>query len=100
MNKLKKRWGIKSNIQIGLIILIFALNGSVSAMLNRFLLDVLNITVDNLPNFIYYITYFIFLTILYFSLLAITSRLFGQSKFFREFAKRSLKPFGLQNFVL
>jgi ABC-type Na+ efflux pump permease subunit len=100
MNKLKKRWGIKSNIQIGLILLVFALNGSVSAILNRLLLKVLNITSDSLPNLIYYLIYFIVLTILYFSLLAITSRLFGQGKFFKDFAKRSLKPFGLQNFIL
>jgi hypothetical protein len=69
-------------------------------MLNRFLLRTLQINKDNSSTIIYYIIYFLFLTLVYFLLLSITSRVFGQGEFFRNFAKKSLKPIGLHRFIL
>jgi ABC-type multidrug transport system permease subunit len=100
MNRLKKHWGIKSNSQIAIIILVFACNGTLSAFINRFVLATLEINKNNLPKFTYWIIYILFLTIIYFFLLAVTSRVFGQVAFFRNFTKKSLKPLGLQRFIL
>lgn len=99
MEKLKNHWKINSNIQLITILIVFAVNGSVSAYLNRFLLSTLQITKENLPTLSFWIIYIVFLSIIYFGLLAITSRVFGQKKFFKEFAIKSLKPIGLHYFV-
>ncbi|MCF6349933.1 MAG: diacylglyceryl transferase [Flavobacteriaceae bacterium] len=100
MNKLKKHWGINSNTQAVIILLVFAVNGTLSALLSRFLLKTLQVNKANFSNLIYYIFSFLFLTLVYFLLLSITSRVFGQGDFFRNFAKKSLKHVGLHHFIL
>lgn len=100
MRKLKNRWNINSNTQLITILIVFAINGSISAYINRFLFSSLQITKENLPTFSYWVIYFVFISIIYFTLLALTSRVFGQKKFFKAFAIRSLKPIGLHYFIL
>ena len=99
MKKLKNHWQIQSNSQLITIFVVFAINGSASAYINRYLLNLLEITKDSLPTVSYWIIYVVFISIIYFALLAITSRVFGQKIFFKAFAIKSLKPIGLHHFV-
>jgi hypothetical protein len=95
MNKLKKRWGITSNFQLVVIFMVFAINGTVSAKISRFFLDLLVITQQNTPWYLYYILLIVLVLPLYPFLLMVFGYLFGQSQFFLPFAKKMLKSIGL-----
>lgn len=90
MENLKKRWNIQSNIQLVLIIIVFAINGTLSARLSYFLMDFLNLTKQNTPVFIYYFLFIILVMPVYPFLLMIIGYFFGQSSFFFPFAKKML----------
>ena len=98
MNKLKKHWGISSNTQLTLIIIVFAVNGSLSGLFTNPILNFFGISHENINKFLYSILYIIVVSIIYFILLIIVSKVFGQSSFFRKFAKKSLSPFGFGRF--
>jgi len=98
MNRLKKHWNISSNSQLILILLVFAVNGSLSGIITKPILTLLGIHAENTSIIIYWILYFIIISIIYFSLLIIISRIFGQTTFFRKFAKKSLSPLGFKWF--
>ncbi|HIE45193.1 MAG TPA: diacylglyceryl transferase [Flavobacteriaceae bacterium] len=98
MNRLKKHWNISSNSQLILILLVFAVNGSLSGIITKPILTLLGIHTENTSIIIYWILYFIIISIIYFSLLIIISRIFGQTTFFRKFAKKSLSPLGFKWF--
>jgi len=102
MEKLKKHWEIKSNLQLLLILFVFAINGSLSAFVTRSFFDFIHHTKENVSPLLYWLVYFITISIFYFLLLAITSRLFGKNTFpfFKKFAQKSLKPLGLSRFIL
>ncbi len=102
MEKLKKHWEIKSNLQLVLIIFVFAINGSLSAYVTRIFFVFIHHTKETVNPFLYWLVYFITISIFYFLLLAITSRIFGKNTFpfFKKFAKKSLRPLGLSRFIL
>ncbi len=102
MEKLKKHWEIKSNLQLVLIIVVFAINGSLSAFITKYFFEYINHDKYTVNPFFYWVVYFITISVFYFLLLAITSRTFGKItfSFFKKFAKKSLKPFGLSRFIL
>jgi len=96
MYKLKKRWDISSNTQLILIILVFAINGSLSGIITRPILYLLGINKNNFHQIIYLFTYLLVMTIVYFSILILVSRIFRQEVFFKKFAKKSLGPLGFK----
>jgi len=98
MNKLKNRWGISSNTQLGLILLVFAVNGSLSGIITQPILSFIGVSKNNVPFLLYWLLYILAISIVYFILLIIISKLFGQSSFFKKFAKRSLSPLGFKRF--
>ena len=95
MNKLKERWGIRSNFQIVIIFIVFAINGSLSAKISEFLMGLADITADNTAWYLYYPILLVLVLPLYPFMLMAFGYLFGQSGFFFPFAKRMLKGIGL-----
>ncbi len=95
MNKLKERWGITSNFQLAVIFIVFAINGSLSAKISAFLMDLLGLTKENLHWVVYYIILLVLVLPLYPFMLMAFGYLFGQSQFFFNFGKRMLKSMGL-----
>ncbi len=95
MIKLKDRWGITSNYQFVIIFIVFAINGSISAKISYFLIDLLGINLENTPWYLYYLLFIILVLPLYPFLLMVFGYVFGQSKFFSPFGKRILKSIGL-----
>ena len=95
MNKLKERWGIATVYQFILIIVVFAINGSVSARISSFLMKLIGINEDNTHWFIYYLILLVLVLPIYPFLLMGFGYLFGQSKFFFPFGKRMLSKIGL-----
>lgn len=91
MNKLKSRWGITSNFQLVIIIIVFAINGSLSAKISSFVLQEINITKENTNVILYYIILLVLVLPLYPFMLMCFGWLFGQSKFFTPFAKKMIR---------
>jgi MFS-type transporter involved in bile tolerance (Atg22 family) len=91
----RERWGIKHNYQLIMILLIFAINGSISARISGFLMDFLGINNENTPWVFYYLILILLVLPLYPFLLMGFGYLFGQSKFFFPFGKKLLKSIGL-----
>jgi hypothetical protein len=94
MGGLKQRWGLTSNFQLTLIIIVFAITGSASAWLSKPFCLWLGITKDDLG---YWFTPIRLLLIfpIYQVLLVAIGFLFGQFKFFWAFEKKMLKSMGL-----
>jgi hypothetical protein len=95
MKKLKERWGITSIYQLLLIIIVFAINGSLSARISSYFMNWIGINDDNTHWLIYYLIFILLVLPIYPFLLMGFGYLFGQSKFFFPFGKRMLDKIGL-----
>lgn len=94
MGGLKQRWGLTSNFQLTLIIIVFAITGSASAWLSKPFCLWLGITKDDLGFWFTPIRLLLIFPI-YQVLLVTIGFLFGQFKFFWAFEKKMLKSMGL-----
>lgn len=94
MNRLKKRWGITSNLQAIIILIVFAITGSASAYLSRPFCELLPITKEDFGGWFTLIRLLIIFPI-YQVLLVAIGTLFGQFRFFWDFEKKMLKNMGL-----
>ena len=95
MNKLKERWGISSNLDLVIIFIVFAINGSLSAKISSFVMGLIGITYENTHWFIYYFILFVLVLPLYPFMLMGFGYLFGQSRFFFPFGKRMIRSMRL-----
>ena len=99
--RLKKKWGIESDIQLTVIFIVFAITGSASAKLALPLLEFLGIQATDfeeipLGMFIYFLLRILIIFPIYQVLLIVVATLFFQFKFFWEFEKKILKRMGLK----
>jgi hypothetical protein len=95
MKKLNERWGITTIYQLLLIIIVFAINGSLSARISSYLMELIGISDENTHWFLYYLILLVLVLPIYPFLLMGFGYLFGQSKFFFPFGKRMLSKIGL-----
>ncbi|RAV27839.1 DUF6787 family protein [Sinomicrobium soli] len=95
MNRLKQRWGIHSNIQLFIILVVFALTGSSSARLSGPVLDFFELQEENMHSAWYWLLRIILIFPVYQVLLVVFGWLFGQFEFFWNFEKKMLKRMGL-----
>lgn len=85
--KLKLRWNIKSNFQVIVILVVFAITGSTTVYLKKLIFELINITPDThlllkIP------LYILVVLIVYNLLLLVVGFIFGQFRFFLEFEKK------------
>lgn len=80
-NRLKSKWGIDSNWQIVVIILVFSLAGPIVVMLRGWYFHFLGFN-ESTPTYLKIITYLIFIFPAYQVLLLSLGFLFGQFDFF------------------
>ncbi len=95
MNKLKQRWNITSNYQLFIILLVFAITGSTSALIAKPILAFIGITKESVSIWLYYPLYIIIILPIYKVLLFLIGTLFGQRTFFWNFLKKMLDRMGL-----
>ncbi len=95
MEKFKQRWGITSNFQVGVILLVFALTGSTAAYLSKPILGWMGIHKSEMSGWIYYPLYIVLIFPVYKVLLIFYGTLFGQFAFFFAFLKKMLGGMGL-----
>ncbi|PKP29997.1 MAG: prolipoprotein diacylglyceryl transferase [Bacteroidetes bacterium HGW-Bacteroidetes-17] len=87
IQKLKKRWGIRSGLQVIIILIVFSCTGFSVLYVEELILKLINLNHSN--NWWVAILIFILITLpLYNALLLIYGFIFGQFKFFWNFEKR------------
>jgi len=101
LNRLKEKWDIKSNFQIIVILIVFALTGSASIKFAEPVLYFLNINFTTFEDFLlgkvfYYILRIIIVFPIYQILLILIGTLLFQFKFFWQFEKKMLSKIGLK----
>lgn len=90
MNRLKKKWGISSNFQFAIILIVFAITGSTSAYITRPILEFVGISKDVMSPWLYWPLSLLLILPVYKVLLVVIGTLFGQRKFFVAFVKKML----------
>ncbi|WP_297793161.1 DUF6787 family protein [uncultured Eudoraea sp.] len=100
MDKLKKRWGIKSTFQLIIILIVFSVTGSASVYVAKPFLNWVGLEQGNFPDawwgsWIYWTLRIVLIFPFYQILLVLFGWLFGQFKFFWNFEKKMLDRIGL-----
>lgn len=96
--KFKSKWGIKSNFQLIIILVVFSITGSFSLFVTEPLLNLLNISEENLRPWLYRVLKVIIIFPIYNILIIIIGTIFGQFSFFWNFVKKMLSRIGLNFF--
>lgn len=94
MKKLKQRWNIQSNWQLFVIFLVFAITGSSAAKLAKPLTEFFGIGKE-MGWYIYWPFRILIILPIYKVLLVFFGWVFGEFKFFWNFAKKMLRSMGL-----
>ena len=92
LERLKQRWNIRSNFQVTVILIVFAITGSATVYLKKMIFDLIGITPETHFG-IKAPVYIIVILTVYNILLLIVGLLFGQFRFFWEFEKRFFSRF-------
>ena len=95
MGNFKQRWNIKSNWQVFVIIVVFAITGSTAALLSKPILHGLGISKETHPIALYLLFYILIIFPVYQILLVTIGYIFGQFTFFWEFEKKMLRSLQL-----
>ena len=99
MEKLKERWGIKSNLQLLVIFIVFAITGSASVYVAKPFLAWIGMSKENFPDawwsaWVYWFLRLLLIFPFYQVLLVFFGWLFGQFRFFWNFEKKMLSRMG------
>jgi len=92
---LKDKWNLKSNFQLVIILIVFAITGSGSLYISKPLMEFLSISTENLDLYLYWILRFIIVTVVYQFVLLLVAFVFGQFNWFWNFEKKILKKMRL-----
>ena len=92
---LKDKWNLKSNFQLVIILIVFAITGSGSLYISKPLMEFLSISSENMDIYLYWILRFIIVTVVYQFVLLLVAFVFGQYNWFWNFEKKILKKMGL-----
>ena len=99
MNRLKEKWGITSNFQIILILLVFSITGSVSVWIASPALKLVGLDNEVVSSWLFWPIRIVIIFPIYQVLIVIIGALFGQFKFFWAFEKKMLVRLGFRCFV-
>ncbi len=97
MEKLKQRWGLKSNFQVLLILVVFSINGSFAAYIAKPVTTFIGLSKEN--PYLFWPVRIILIFIIYQITLPLVGYCFGQFKFFWNFfTKKMLLRMGFKKF--
>ena len=97
-NNLKTKWGIHSNVQIILILIVFAITGSLSLVVSDPIIQFIGLSKESVNPWIFTPLRLIIVFPVYQVLILIIGFLFGQFKFFWQFEKKMLIKMGLSKY--
>ena len=98
MNRLKKKWGITSNYQIMVILLVFSITGSIAVIITKPILNLIGLDRYLVSPWVFWPVRIFIIFPIYQVLIVIIGALFGQFKFFWAFEKKMLVRFGFKYF--
>lgn len=96
MKKLKERWGIDSNFQLVVILVVFAITGSTATKLASPVTDFIGMDPSTTSGWIYWPVRIFLIFPIYQVLLVFFGWLFGQFAFFWNFEKKMLNRMGIK----
>ena len=94
MNRLKEKWGIKSNFQLVIILIVFAITGSISALISSPIIDFI-FGESDINGIVKFILQLLIIMPIYQVLLLFFGYIFFQFNVFFKFVKKFLKLFEL-----
>ena len=98
MEKLKQRWGLTSNFQVLLIIIVFSINGSFAAWVAKPVTELIGLSHETTNPWIFWPIRILLVFLIYQITLPLVGFCFGQFKFFWNFTKKMLCRMGLKRF--
>jgi len=98
MNKLKEKWGITSNFQIIIILVVFSITGSVAVWIAKPVLHLVGLDKEIVSPWLFWPIRIFIIFPIYQILIVIIGALFGQFKFFWAFEKKMLVRLGFKRF--
>ena len=98
MNKLKEKWGITSNYQIIIILLVFSITGSIAVWIAKPVLNLVGLDKEIVSPWLFWPIRIFIIFPIYQILILIIGALFGQFKFFWAFEKKMLVRLGFKRF--
>jgi len=98
MEKLKKRWGLTSNIQVLAIIIAFSINGSFATFIAKPFMNFIGLSYNTLSPWVFWPLRIILVFIIYQITLPLAGFCLGQFKFFWNFEKKMLRRLGFKRF--
>ncbi len=98
MNKLKNRWGLTSNWQVVIILVVFSITGYSSLLIAKPIMDLVGLTEEATNPWIYRPLRLILIFPFYQVLIVFYGWLFGQFDFFWNFEKKMLRRIGFKRF--
>jgi hypothetical protein len=98
MNKLKEKWGITSNFQIIIILVVFSITGSVAVWIVKPVFNLVGLDKEVVSPWLFWPIRIFIIFPIYQILIVIIGALFGQFKFFWAFEKKMLVRLGFKRF--
>ena len=98
MEKLKKRWGLTSNFQVLLIIIVFSINGSFAAWIARPATNLIGLDSETTSPWLFWPVRILLVFAIYQITLPLVGFCFGQYNFFWNFTKKMLSRIGFKRF--
>ena len=98
MKKLKDKWNITSNFQLIIILIVFAITGSLSLVVSEPILEILGIKSSSISTWLFTPLRLIIVFPVYQLLILAIGFLFGQFNFFWQLEKKMLIKMGFSKF--
>ena len=98
MKKLKIKWGINSNFQLVIILIVFSVTGSIAVWIVKPILDFIGLDKSAISPWVFWPIRISIIFPIYQVLIVIIGALFGQFKFFWNFEKKMLSRLGFKSF--
>jgi manganese efflux pump family protein len=98
MKRFKEKWGITSNFQLAIILLVFSITGSVAVWVAKPVLDLVGLDKEALSPWVFWPIRIFIIFPIYQVLIVLIGAIFGQFKFFWAFEKKMLVRLGFKQF--
>jgi hypothetical protein len=98
MKRLKEKWGITSNFQFIIILIVFSVTGSLAVWVAKPILELVGLDKSAVTPWIFWPIRIAIIFPIYQVMIVVIGALFGQFKFFWDFEKKMLVRLGFKRF--
>ena len=98
MIRLKEKWGITSNFQFIIILIVFSVTGSIAVSVAKPILELVGLDKSAVSPWVFWPIRIAIIFPIYQVMIVVIGALFGQFKFFWAFEKKMLVRLGFKRF--